>query len=664
MHLIPMPGPIQATVSELHLCRRCPRLLAFSRSGGKNAAWKVGLTGGSFCGTLFHNEIAALFHRDAAGEGTPEKRREILAIFKSNGTDFSGLKHDLLGFSDKNYYMPCLMKKAAKLDNIQIESLYRYMDHWLDFLVDFFRRSPGYANDHPRFAKHAFIPAERLLQSDWTAPDGTTLTVRGRFDCALLDSHAGEILLAEFKCRKESDPTEELAQLALYAWLTRQATGILPRGAVVYFDEAIPSVFFSKREMNGAVDILPFLFASAMNSIRGTDRAAAVIPKTDSSDLCTVCPFAEECDDTYGSPKSCIRREMPVDDEAEERMASLVATLGKFKLPVSPQGHVSGPRFIRLKIVPSPESGVTVAKIQNRSEDLQVNMGLMAPPLIQPQSGYVGVDIPRRSPKPLTLLPLIRGGEAERPVSDASVPVPLGARIDGGTFWADLADPTMTSILVGGTSGSGKSVLLQSLVLGLFLANPSLKIETTLIDPKRVTFTKFPLEKCAAELICDQRPARDRLNMLVGEMEHRYRLFEGSRCFDIAEYNRCTKKRLSRHLVVIDEFADLMVEKGMSKDMELLIQRIGQKGRAAGFHLVLATQRPEARVISPLIKANLQLKIAMKVTSQANSNIILGVPGAECLIGNGDMLLGGSVPLCRLQGVWASQTDYESIAIR
>ena len=655
-----MSRPILTTVSELHLCRRCPRLLALTRSGKEKTAWKVGLTGGSFCGKIFHDSIMAPFYRDVSGEGTREKRQDILERLEKSGADFAAMKHELIRFADKNYYTPYLAENAQKLVNAQIESLYRYMDIWLDFLVDFFRRSPGYKDDPALFAQRAFMPSEKLMESSWTALDGSVLTVRGRFDCALLDCRGGEILLAEFKCRKESDPTEELAQLALYAWLIRQTTGIMPRGAVLYFEEENPTVFFTQQEMNDAVKLLPFLFETALQSIQNAKQPGAVIPKSDTTELCIACPFAGGICDKYAVPAS----ELPFDTEADGRMSQLVETLGKFKLSVTPSGHVSGPRFIRLKIAPSPEKGVTVAKIQNRVKDLQVNMGLTAPPLIQAQSGHVSVDIPRQSPKPLTLMPLIRSGKSNRPSSESAVPVPVGAEIDGQTFWIDLADPTTTSILIGGTSGSGKSVLLQSLILGLFLANPTLKMETTLIDPKRVTFTKFPLEKCAGELICDQRPALDRLKMLVEEMEQRYHLLEENRCYDIAEYNRNENEQLARHVVVIDEFADLMVEKKMNKELEHLIQRIGQKGRAAGFHLILATQRPEAKVISPLIKANLQLKIAMKVTSQANSNIILDTPGAECLIGNGDMLLGGSVSLRRLQGAWASQTDYETLKKR
>ena len=346
--------------------------------------------------------------------------------------------------------------------------------------------------------------------------------------------------------------------------------------------------------------------------------------------------------------------------EAEEYLRNLVEALEKFKLAVLPDGYINGPRFIRLRIVPVQEKGVTLAKIQRLANDLRISLTLQITPLIQAQSGYVSVDVPRKSVKPLLLSPLIRDGASTRP--DSEIAVPLGAEIDGKTYWLNLADPTMSSILIGGTTGSGKSVLLQSIVLGIRLANPNVRTEFTLIDPKRVTFTNFPLEKIDAELLYDQQPALERLMMLVEKMEQRYRLFESEKCCDIAAYNIAhPKSPLMRHVTVIDEFADLMVEKATNKELELVVQRLGQKGRAAGFHLILATQRPEAKVISPLIKANLQVKIAMKVTSQANSNIILDQPGAECLIGNGDMLLGGSVALKRLQGPRASQTDYKSL---
>jgi S-DNA-T family DNA segregation ATPase FtsK/SpoIIIE len=408
--------------------------------------------------------------------------------------------------------------------------------------------------------------------------------------------------------------------------------------------------------------MLPHLFDNAIRVIQAIDTGNvgnAMLPKTDRPQLCQVCFYAKECDSRFGK----IADSPGVIPEAEEYLQQLVDCLGKHKLSVKPDGYIGGPRFIRLRIVPLAEKGVTVAKIQRRADDLQIGLELAHPPLIQTQRGHVSVDVPRKNTKLLTLLPLIRNGEENRP--NSNVAVPLGADIEGKTFWLDLADPTMSSVLIGGTSGSGKSVLLQSLVLGLCLANPNARTEFTLIDPKRVTFTKFPLEKVDAELICDPQPALDRLSLLVEEMEQRYCLFESEKCSDITAYNTANPQALLRHhVVIIDEFADLMIDKKANKELELVIQRLGQKGRAAGFHLVLATQRPEAKVISPLINANLQVKIAMKVTSQANSKIILDQGGAECLIGNGDMLLGGRVNLIRLQGAMASKTDYDALEKR
>ncbi len=674
-------SPLKANVSDLHLCRRCPRLLAFKLSG-KSTAWQVGLQGESFCGKVFHNQIAAAFHRDAAKQNGVKKRRGILDIFERNLHTPETLKKELLACVYRDYLSPYLDAESRSLSMSQIESLGKCTEKWCDFLVDFFCNSAAGRDNPKEFVEHAFLPPERILKSRFVANDGTTLDVSGKFDCALMDHAKGEVLLVEFKCLKETDPTEELAQLALYAWLIRENTGLSPRTCVLYLEEDQPAARFSAEETAEVIDLLPHLFENAIRTLKAVGAGKGTIPQTDHLPLCDICHFRQECDSRFGeieiAPPPVAKPVVvpPIDtppakkppivspgeiSEAEEHLHRLVDYLGKHKLPVRPDGYINGPRFIRLKIIPLPEKGVTVSKIQRLADDMQVGLHLANPPLIQTQSGHVSVDVPRKNIKPLMLLPLIRDGETTRPTSD--VAVPLGAEIDGKTFWLNFADPTMSSVLIGGTSGSGKSVLLQSLVLGLRLANPSVRTEFTLIDPKRVTFTKFPMEKIDAELICDANPALERLNELVEEMEQRYCLFESEKCFDITAYNMSgTDTPLTRHVAVIDEFADLMVDKKANKELELAVQRLGQKGRAAGLHLVLATQRPEAKVISPLIKANLQVKIAMKVTSQANSRIILDETGAECLIGNGDMLLGGSVKPTRLQGAWASQTDYDAVA--
>ena len=417
------------------------------------------------------------------------------------------MKEKLLASIYQNYLSSFLDKNSKTLKIPQIDALSNCIVKWCDFLIKFFGDNIGFLDDPKKFTEHAFLPPEKNLQSNYISGDGTILTVRGRFDCALLDMTSGEVQLVEFKCLKESDPTRELTQLALYAWLVRENMGYTPRTCTLYFEEEPVEAAFSALNTGKIVSLLPLLFNSAIQVIRAVKHGNAeqkIIPKTDHPQLCENCFFSDECDSNFGktvargtimdSPvnveQSSVVSPNNIISEAEKYLRCLVDYLGKYKLPVEPEepkAYIIGPRFIRLKIVPVAEKGVTVAKIQKRADDLQIGLQLTHPPLIQTQSGYVSVDVPRRNIEPLTLSPLIQNGEPNRP--NSGLVVPLGAEIDGKTFWLNLADPTMSSILIGGTSGSGKSILLQSLVLGLCLANQSVRMMFTLIDPKRVTFT-------------------------------------------------------------------------------------------------------------------------------------------------------------------------------
>jgi S-DNA-T family DNA segregation ATPase FtsK/SpoIIIE len=242
---------------------------------------------------------------------------------------------------------------------------------------------------------------------------------------------------------------------------------------------------------------------------------------------------------------------------------------------------------------------------------------------------------------------------------------PLGLNIDGGVFWVDLADPAMTSILIGGTSGSGKSVLLRSIVVGLLSRASPDSVSFSLIDPKRVTFTDMKGLRCLEEgnLLLDAAGAMKALESAVEEMELRYALMEKAGASDIGSYNDSVTRvsRMKRRVLVFDEYADMVLNPKLRTGVETLAQRICQKGRAAGVHLILATQHPIVKVVTGVIKANLQLRVALRVTSKLNSQIILGegLGQARYLLGRGDMLVGGSVPLQRLQAPLASLSMLE-----
>ncbi len=314
-------------------------------------------------------------------------------------------------------------------------------------------------------------------------------------------------------------------------------------------------------------------------------------------------------------------------------MRNLCSAFESLRLPVEPMGYIIGPRFIRYKVKPILDKGSTA----------------------QPQAGYVSVDVPRDNNEPLTLGKVWRIGAKNRPQS--VVAFPMGMAIDGSIFWADLTDPNMTGILVGGASGSGKSVFLRSAVIGLALNASPENIRITLIDPKRVSFTDLEgLPHLAGSVVMDDDSAIKTLERLIDEMEQRYRRFEENKVQDIGRFNQ-ESNPIPHHVVIIDEYGDLMVHKDKKAYLEKSVQRLGQKGRAAGIHIILATQRPDAKVVTPIIKANLVLKVALKVATASNSSIILDQSGAEYLIGMGDMLIAGNLYLERLQGPLVTGTE-------
>ncbi len=534
-----------------------------------------------------------------------------------------------------------------------------------DFLagIPFDRLDPDEAMDR------VFLRPERTLQATYVSSDGRVLELSGRYDALLFNPDSCEATLFEFKGYRCSDPSVALSQTLIYAWLIQNAAGILPAVQVVYLEEERPGVFPSS-EVASMMSALPGLFDVVLDVL----ERRLPLPVAVNSELCLRCPWNGDCAGDWGmaaEPSSALESmggdsggesrddtdddsgEKSCDAEGRERMGQLLGALKDLGLSAADAGVVCGPCFIRLKLRPDAARGTTVKKIGNRADDLQVQMDLPHPPMIQAQKGYVSVDVPRLRREVLTLEKLMRQGQGERARPDSEAAFPLGMRVDGSVFWADLSEPSMTSVLIGGTSGSGKSVLLRSVVVGLLLCAPQDGVGFTLIDPKRVTFTDLAGLRALEEgrVLCDADEAMEALREAVEEMERRYELMERAQVSHLTDYNVAMGERLRRRVLIIDEYADLMTSKGTAKELELFIQRICQKGRAAGFHLLLATQRPDAKVVTGVIKANLQLRIALKVASKSNSQIILGegFTEAQCLLGHGDMLVGDGSYVERLQ---------------
>lgn len=658
---------LPVSVSDAALCQRCPRLLAY-RGEGERGAWKVGIEGsGEKYGSLFHKHIAGAFF-DAASDPKNPVRGEIRAVLSGTRAGEAPIRERLEELIRVRFFHPFMEQYAPGLSTKQALSMARGTSVWAGCMADFLAKIPFEHLAPSEMMDRVFLEPERTLQASYVSSDGRVLKLSGRYDALLFNPDLGEATLFEFKGHRCSDPTVALSQALIYAWLIHRATGILPAVQVIYLEEEHP-VTFPSSDVKGMTSALPGLFDVVLDVL----ERRLPLPVAVNSALCLQCPWSGDCANDWDAPpvpQTVLEKpgsesgskarddldkglqEIFCNAEGLERMVQLLKALKDLGLSVTDAGVVCGPCFIRLKVRPDAAKGTTVKKIDNRADDLQVQMDLPVPPVIQAYGGYVGVDVPRSSRQVLSLETLIRQGEESRPRSEAAFP--LGMRVDGSVFWADLSEPTMTSILIGGTSGSGKSVLLRSVVIGLLLCAPKDSVNFTLIDPKRVTFVDLAALRALEEgrILCDVEEAMEALKKAVDEMERRYELMEGAKVSHLTDYNAVAGERLRRRVLIIDEYADLMMRKETAKDLEYFIQRLCQKGRAAGFHLLLATQLPNAKIVTGVIKANLQMRVALKVASKSNSQIILGegFTQAQHLLGHGDMLVGNGSSVERLQG--------------
>ncbi|MEO1765184.1 MAG: DNA translocase FtsK, partial [Cyanobacteria bacterium J06629_18] len=293
----------------------------------------------------------------------------------------------------------------------------------------------------------------------------------------------------------------------------------------------------------------------------------------------------------------------------------LVATLQSFGIRVNFVGAAVAPSFIRVKLKPQP--GVKYTSIQKLYADLQIQMELENPPLIEPQAGYVSVDLPHPNRKAAFFDDYLKPQTIQE---SASVKVAIGVNLEGKLIEADLSDPNTCHFLVGGTTGSGKSEFLRSQLLSLLIRYSPEQLKIALVDPKRVTFPEF--EKMSwlySSVVKDSEGAIELMDKLVDEMEFRYQRFEKIGCADLGTYNQRSDQPLPRIICIFDEYADFMAEKESRSALEQSIKRLGAMARAAGIHLIIATQRPEAKVVTPIIRSNLPGRVALRTASEADS---------------------------------------------
>lgn len=343
---------------------------------------------------------------------------------------------------------------------------------------------------------------------------------------------------------------------------------------------------------------------------------------------------------------------------AAERADILVNALKQFGIDVR-LGEVSqGPTITRFEIIPPP--GVKVSRIVNLTDDIALSLAATGVRIEAPIPGKsaIGIEVPNDEITPVLLREVLESPDFA--ASPSPLSVGLGRDVAGAPVIAGLDQ--MPHLLVAGATGSGKSVLINVLITSLlFRASPDV-VRLLLIDPKVVELSIYNgIPHLLSPVVTEPKKAAGALRWAVAEMERRYRLFADMGVRDVSRYNQTAEERLPLIVVIIDELADLMMV--APQEVEESIARLAQMARAAGIHLVVATQRPSVDVITGTIKANIPSRIAFAVSSQVDSRTILDGAGAEKLLGRGDMLfhpVGAAKPQ-RLQGAFIREKEIEEI---
>lgn len=353
----------------------------------------------------------------------------------------------------------------------------------------------------------------------------------------------------------------------------------------------------------------------------------------------------------------------PLAEWCKQQAGNLVRALNNYGIQVYPiQADEAdiGPGVVRFKIRLRP--GEKLSRLLSIASDLQRELALMAPPLIDNVRGtnFVGIDLPHPQPQTLLLLPEL--SNLPHPVV-SRLPFLVGKTPDGRLITADLAD--LPHLLVAGSTGSGKTIFLYSLLLSLIHHHSPNELLMLLIDPKQTDFVYFDdlPHLLGGKVVIDPDDSIKWLDHLATDMlNHRSQQLRNARCRDIHDYNSRHQGALIAPLVVvIDEYADLIqvLNKSDRQSFEQRLVRLAQRARNVGIHLVIATQRPSADIVTTSLKTNLPARIAFRLPSHHDSMIILDRPGAENLLGRGDMLFANQQYVERLQGFYVSSSDLE-----
>ena len=413
------------------------------------------------------------------------------------------------------------------------------------------------------------------------------------------------------------------------------------------------------------------IVADEMTIIKGKEEEEAQLDETRQLE-----PYDPKLDlENYKYPTIDLLKHYDIDtsidmEEQQQNKNRIIQVLMDFGVKISSIKATVGPTITLYEITPAP--GVRISKIRNLEDDIALSLSALGIRIIAPipGKGTIGIEVPNARPQIVSMESIINSRKFQE--TQYELPMALGKTITNELYMVDLAK--MPHLLVAGSTGSGKSVCINSFIASILIRMRPDECKLVLVDPKKVELSMYNgVPHLLAPVVTDPKKANIALKKIVVEMERRYDVFSESGTKNIAGYNKYVEKKnellpeseklrkLPYIVVIIDELADLMLV--AAKEVEDSIMRITQMARAAGIHLIVATQRPSTDVITGVVKANIPSRISFAVSSSIDSRTILDMTGAEKLLGKGDMLFlpqGENTPI-RVQGTYISEEEISSV---
>lgn len=596
---------------------------------GNNRQVGPGNASSAAIGTLFHQVIGELLRCES-----PDN---LQAALDQLDPDLPQWKNRLYQHVYDHLLGPQLTKQAAALQSQgeKVLHLWTAVRNACDFLAEIWWEISDQgrkAVDQP----HWFFP-ERPIACEVNAPNWREpVSILGRPDAVLRipDNHCWCVL--EWKLGMAS-PEVDLGQACLYHMILNRTAENNGQSAlaVVNFRPELEQRPFAEHQLVAAQARLIELIGRVAGVIREVD--VSVPPVTPS-----VVPPA------WIEPLS-------------KKMLSVLREFGASCKVHKPP--VIGPAFARFFLF--PERGITQRKVLSQADQLHLHLALPTVPNMDTIDGAITVDLPRPDRETIPFSKL----EPHLPDSNSRLgcsKVPIGVDLSGKWSFCNLAAPESAHLLVVGTPGSGKSQWLRAALSSLIRTNTPQTLQVLLIDPKQNAFTfaaSSPYLRRPIVVPDDEDSVADVLSDLIDEMEHRYTVFATEKAQDLTKYLEQGHEPLPRIVLICDEYADLLAHaettggKPARTQIEHLFRRIGAKGRAAGIHIILATQYPSRQILTSAIQASLGAKIALRVSSSLESRVALQASGAERLLGNGDLLYKCIGDPVRLQGAWLPESE-------